>query len=91
MMHTIFQTGDVRVWHDDANAIGFENGKKKKKKNRDEEIPKLKPYVAIRALFTRIIPTDVTTLNIHEAASREAFLSALLGEDMLNRNFQYLN
>lgn len=58
---------------------GEENGK-----IHDEAIPKLKPYVAIRALFTRIIPTDVTTLKDHDAASREAFLSPLLAEDILN-------
>ena len=40
--------------------------------------PKLKPCVAIRALLTMIIPTDVTTLNIHAPASNAAFLSALL-------------
>jgi hypothetical protein len=40
--------------------------------------------VAIRALFTRIIATDVTTLNNHDAASREAFLSPLLADDILN-------
>lgn len=50
----------------------------------DKTIPKLKPYLAIRALFTRIIATDVTTLNNHDAASREAFLSPLLAEDILN-------
>lgn len=32
----------------------------------------------MRALFTIIIPTEVTTLNIHAAASTAAFLSALL-------------
>ncbi|CAL0310926.1 unnamed protein product [Lupinus luteus] len=32
--------------------------------------PKVKPCVARSDLFTRIIPTDVTTLNIHDAASR---------------------
>lgn len=53
-------------------------------KSKGEVLPKLKPYVAIRALFTRIIPTDVTTLNNHDAASREAFRSPLLTVDMLN-------
>lgn len=51
-------------------------------------IPKLKPYVAIRALLTMIIPTDVTTLNIHDAASRVAFLSALPVEDIFIYGFQ---
>jgi hypothetical protein len=47
--------------------------------------------VAIRALFTRIIATDVTTLNNHDAASREAFLSPLLADDILNYSFQSTN
>jgi len=46
-------------------------------------IPKLKPYVAMRALFTRIIPTDVTILNIHDATSIAVFLSPLVAEDIL--------
>lgn len=46
--------------------------------NIKQNLPKLKPYVAIRALLTIIIPTDVTTLNIHAAASTAAFFSALL-------------
>lgn len=37
-------------------------------------LPKLKPYVAIKALLTIIIPTDVTTLNAHDAMS-PVFLS----------------
>lgn len=41
-------------------------------------LPKLKPYVPIKALLTMMIPTEVTTLNIHEATSIAAFLSALL-------------
>lgn len=40
-----------------------------------DNVPKLKPCVAINDLLTMIIPTDVTTLNSHEAASRDAFLS----------------
>lgn len=43
-----------------------------------KNLPKLNPYVAIKALLTMIIPTEVTTLNIHAAASTAAFLSALL-------------
>ena len=62
--------------------VGKKNGR-----IHDEAIPKLKPYVAIRALFTRIIPTDVTTLNIQDAASRAAFLSPLFAEDILNKSF----
>lgn len=46
-------------------------------------IPKLKPYVAINALLTIMIPTEVTTLNIHAAASTAAFLSALLVDGIL--------
>jgi hypothetical protein len=45
-------------------------------------VAKLKPYRTIRALLTMIIPTDVTTLNNHEAVSSVAFLSALLAEDI---------
>lgn len=41
-------------------------------------LPKLNLWVAIRALLTIIIPTDVTTLNIQAAASNAAFLLALL-------------
>ena len=55
-----------------------------------QNIPKLKPYVAIRALLTMIIPTDVTTLNIHEAASMAAFFSAFPAEDILFYGFQRL-
>lgn len=40
-------------------------------------LPKLKPYVAISALLAMMIATEVTTLNIHEAISSAAFLSAL--------------
>ena len=50
---------------------------------REREIgnpPKLKPYLAIKALLTSIIPTDVTTLNIHEAKSRAPFLSESFAE-----------
>jgi len=50
-------------------------------------IPKVKPYVAIRALFTRIIPTDVTTLNIHDARSSAIFLSPLVVESISKPNF----
>lgn len=38
-------------------------------------IPKLNPYVAISALLTMMIPTDVVTLKLHAAKSRAAFLS----------------
>lgn len=48
------------------------------KRNSQEKVPNVKPYVAIKALLTIIIPTEVTTLNIHAAASTAAFLSALL-------------
>ncbi|MFS7982874.1 hypothetical protein Hanom_Chr11g00967901 [Helianthus anomalus] len=41
-------------------------------------LPKVKPCVAINALLTMMIPTEVTMLNIHAAASTAAFLSALL-------------
>lgn len=53
--------------------------------NHTRNLPKVKPYLAIRALFTMIIPTDVTTLNNHDAASRAAFFSPLLGEDIMNQ------
>jgi len=33
-------------------------------KSKGEVLPKIKPYVATRTLFTRIIPTNVAT-NIH--------------------------
>lgn len=65
---------------------GFKYGK-----TDDGAIPKVKPYVAIRALFTMIIPTDVTTLKNHDAASMAAFLSPLLSEDIMNSRFQYIN
>jgi len=54
-----------------------------KEREREREIgnpPKLKPYLAIKALLTSIIPTDVTTLNIHEAKSRAPFLSDSFAE-----------
>jgi len=72
--------------HDIFKIIGMTDQRFKRGngKSHDEVIPKLKPYVAIKALLTRIIPTDVTTLNSHDAASMEAFLSPLLTEDMLN-------
>ena len=54
-----------------------------------QNIPKLKPYVAIKALLTMIIPTDVTTLKNHEPTSRVAFLSALLTGDIFNYSFQF--
>lgn len=56
--------------------------------NSIRNIPKLKPYVAIRALLTMIIPTEVTTLNIHDAASIDAFLSAFPAEDIFIYCFQ---
>lgn len=37
-------------------------------------IPKVNPYVAIKALLTIMIPTEVTMLNIHADASTAAFL-----------------
>ena len=55
-----------------------------------KELPKLNPYVAINALLTRIIPTEVTTLNIHAAASSAAFLSALLAGAILIYFFQLI-
>ena len=42
---------------------------------RSTGIPKLNPYVAISALLTMMIPTDVVTLKLHAAKSRAAFLS----------------
>ena len=52
--------------------------KKTTLKNVQRNLPKLKPYVAIKALLTMIIPTEVTTLNIHAAASTAALSAALL-------------
>ena len=52
------------------------------------DIPKLNPYVAIKALLTIMIPTEVTTLNIHAAASTVAFLSALFAGDIFICCFQ---
>lgn len=49
-----------------------------------QNVPKLKPYVAIKALLTMIIPTDVTILKDHEATSRAVFRSALLTDDIFN-------
>lgn len=53
-------------------------------------IPKVKPYVAIKALLTIIIPTDVTILNVHAARSRANLCSSLLVIDIFiycfNRN-----
>jgi len=72
------------VWHLLNQRHAKQRFRRGNGKSKCKVIPKLKPYVAIRALFTRIIPTDVTTLNNHDAASREAFLSPLLTEDMLN-------
>lgn len=49
--------------------------------------PKVKPYLAIKALLTMMIPTEVTILNNHAPASRVAFLSPLLEEVIVrNRN-----
>lgn len=44
----------------------------------EEKLPKLKPYVPIKALLTIITLTEVTILNSHAAASTAAFFSALL-------------
>lgn len=41
-------------------------------------VANVKPYVAIKALFTMMMPTEVTMLNVHAAISTAAFLSALL-------------
>lgn len=54
-------------------------------------IPKVKPCVAMSALLTRIIPTDVTTLNIHDARSTAIFLSPLVVEAILKTGFPYLH
>lgn len=45
-------------------------------------VPKLKPYVAIKALLTIIIPTEVTILNAHAATSRDIFFSSLTVVDI---------
>ena len=56
-------------------------------KENSEALPKVKPYLAIKALLTMMIPTEVTILNNHAPASRVAFLSPLLEEVIVrNRN-----
>jgi hypothetical protein len=58
-------------------ALNPTNFRENWKKN---QIPKVKPWVAMRALLTIIIPTDVTMLNSHAPISSSAFLSDFLGE-----------
>ena len=42
----------------------------------------MKPYVAIKALLTIMIPTDVTILNVHAATSMTFLFSSLLARDI---------
>lgn len=51
--------------------------REKEELKRSYSLPKLKPYLAIKALLTMMIPTEVTTLNNHAPASDAAFLSSL--------------
>jgi hypothetical protein len=51
-----------------------------------DALPKLKPCLAIKALLTMMIPTDVTTLNIHAPASSADFLSTLLPDAILSEH-----
>ena len=49
-------------------------------KHRATDIPKVNPCLAIKALLTMMIPTDVVTLKLHAAKSRTAFLSDFFRE-----------
>lgn len=51
-------------------------------KDKCRNVPKLKPYVAIKALLTIIIPTEVTMLNAHAATSTAISFSSLTAMDI---------
>ena len=63
---------NVRVRH----VINKSSGK------HSTDIPKLNPCIAIKALLTMMIPTDVVTLKLHAAKSSTAFLSDFFRELM---------